>query len=179
MRIAWSIVWLLAVAGCGYQHTGSYDESGQSTSAGGYHWHSLYRQDIKTICVPIFDTKDYTRGLEFKLSKALIHQIQANTPYRISDREHADTILEGEITGVKVNTLSVSPNSLTPQDQLVTLTVNFLWKDMRSGKILVQRKGFEQSVSYYPTLGEGQYVANQETADKLAIGIVQELQATW
>jgi hypothetical protein len=165
----------LLAGGCGYTQSGSYDSSDKS----GYHWHSLYRQDIQTIFVPIFDNKDYNRGLEFKLSKAVIHQIQANTPYRIADREHADSILEGEITAVRINNLSNAPNSLTPQEQLVTLTVNFLWKDMRSGRIIVQRKGFEQSVAYYPTLGEGQFVANQESAEKLAIGIVQELQAPW
>src|SRR5689334_10626073 len=107
------IAWV--ACGCGYTQSGSYDSSDKT----GYHWHSLYRQDVQTICVPIFDNKDYNRGLEFKLSKAVIHQIQANTPYRIADREHADSILEGEITAVRVNNLSNAPNSLTPQEQLV------------------------------------------------------------
>src|SRR5437016_4450075 len=177
LRVAFliSLASLLFLCGCGYQQSGKYDASAPR----GYHWHSLYRQDIATIFVPIFDNKDFTRGVEFKLSKALVHQIQANTPYRVTDREHADTILEGEITSVRANVENRGQVSSTPREQLVTLTVNFLWKDMKTGKILVQRKGFEQSVSYYPTLGEGQFVGNQESAEKLALGIVQELQAQW
>src|SRR5690242_7678168 len=85
----------LSAAGCGYSQSGRYDQP--IAASNGYKWHSLYRQDVQSIFVPIFTNKDFTRGVEFGLTKAVVHQLQANTPYRISDREHADTILEGEV----------------------------------------------------------------------------------
>ena len=66
-------------------------------NSGGYHWGSLYREDIHTVAVPIFGSKDFHRGVEFQISDALVHQIEAFTPYKVVDRDKADTILEGEI----------------------------------------------------------------------------------
>ncbi len=166
---------LLTLIGCGYQQSGAYDGKPQQ----GYKWHSLYREDIHTVAVPIFKNQDFTRGVEFSLTTALVKQIEAHTPYKVVSRERAQTIIEGEITTVRKQTLSRDRNTGLPQEQMVTVTVNFLWKDLRTGKILVQRKNFDQSAPYYPTLGEGQFIGNQDTVEKLALGIVEELQADW
>ena len=169
------LIGFIVISGCGYSQSGKYDSPQQS----GYKWQSLYRQDIQTVAVPIFNTRDFHQGVEFRLTKAVVHQIEAQTPYKVVDRERADTILEGEVIAVRTNTVSLQRQSAIPQEQLMTVTVNFTWKDLRSGRILLQRKGFDQSVAYYPTLGEGQFVGEQESAEKLAMGIVQELQAEW
>jgi hypothetical protein len=50
---------------------------------------------------------------------------------------------------------------------------------LRSGKILVRRESFEQTAPLYPTLGEDQFVAEQQNIERLALAIVQELQADW
>jgi outer membrane lipopolysaccharide assembly protein LptE/RlpB len=170
-----SILSFLLLAGCGYHQSGRYDEAPQP----GYKWQSLYRQDIQTVAVPTFQTKDFHTGVEFRLSKAVVQQLEANTPYKVVDRDRADTILEGEVINVRTTPLSTGSFTNIPQEQLVTVTVNFLWKDLRSGRILVQRKGFDQSVPYYPTLGEGEVVGIQQSMEKLALAIVQELQAEW
>jgi hypothetical protein len=162
----------LAVTGCGY-------DSGDTTVIGGYQWKSLYRTDVRTIAVPIFTTKDFHRGVEFQVTDALVHQIEAFTPYKVVARDHADTIIEGEIVSVKTNPLSLNSTTGTPQETLTSVMVNFTWKDLRTGKILVQRTNFEQTATYYPTLGEGEYVAEQSAAEGLAAGIVHELEAAW
>lgn len=164
------------ISGCGYEQSGAEPKSPSST---GYKWRSLYRQDIRTVAVPIFTNKDFRRGVEFRLSKAVINELEANTPYKVAPRERADTILEGEITDVRVDTISNDHDLAIPQEQLMTLVVNFVWKDLRNGQILVERQGFEQTAPYYPTLGEGEFVGSQQAIERLAIGIVQELQADW
>lgn len=160
--------------GCGYNQSG--DEPKQKSD---YKWRSLYRQDIDTVAVPIFTNKDFRRGLELRLSKAVVNQMEAQTPYKVVSRESADTILEGEITEIRVDTISNDYDLAIPQEQLMTVVVNFVWKDLRTGQILVERKDFEQTAPYYPTLGEGEFVGTQQSAEQLAIGIVQELQADW
>ena len=97
----------------------------------------------------------------------------------MAPKERADTILEGEITFVDINTVSNSAFTATPQEQLMTVRVNFTWKDLRTGRILAQRKRFDQSDTYYPTLGEGRFVGAQKSVERLAVAIVQELQADW
>lgn len=174
MRIAGTaLAALLATlsAGCGYQSA--------SSTPGGYTWGSLYRQDIKTVAVPIFTSKSFHRGVEFQLGKALVQQIESTTPYKVVPAERADTVLEGQIVDVGLNTVSSDNRTAIPQEQLYRVTVNFVWKDLRSGKVLVERRNFEQTTTFYPTLGEGRYVGSQSAAEQLARGIVQELQNDW
>ena len=40
----------IALAGCGYQQSGVADRN----TTPGYQWHSLYREDIHSVAVPVF-----------------------------------------------------------------------------------------------------------------------------
>lgn len=176
------VIWCVLVcgccfllSGCGYQVEGRYSTKPNS----GYKWQSLYRQDVSTVAVPIFQNKTYSRGMEFQLTTALVQQIEARTPYKVVDRSVADTILEGEITVVHTNPSSYSQYTVTPQEQIMTVTVNFTWKEIRTGKILCQRRSFDQSVAYYPLLAESDEIGSLDATNQLALGIVRELQADW
>jgi outer membrane lipopolysaccharide assembly protein LptE/RlpB len=164
---------VLSVGGCGYTQEGS-------APTGGYQWKSLYREDVHTVAVPIFTNRTFYRGVEFGLTKAIINQLEAQSPYKVVPKERADTILIGSIENVHVRTLSLAQNgAVIPQEQLLVMNVNFTWKDLRTGKILRERKEFEQTAPYYPTLGETQFLAQQQSAEILALAIVRELQAEW
>ena len=160
----------IGLAGCGYQ---------SGDSVGSYEWKSLYRDDVATVAVPIFTNKSFRRGDELMLTKALVTQIEARTPYKVVSRDKADTIIEGEITDVSLNTVSNDGATGLPQEQLYGVTVTFRWKDLRSGRILVERRGFAQTSAFYPLLGEGTTLGSQQANEQLAIAIAQELQADW
>jgi hypothetical protein len=167
-----AVLLLFTTAGCGYAHSG--DEP-----SGGYRWRSLYREDVRTIAVPIFTNKDFTRGVEFSLSKSLVNQIEAHTPYKVVPRERADSIIEGQITAVRRSTVSKDSETAVPQEQLYEVYVDFVWKDLHTGRIIVQRENFAQTKTYYSTLGEGRFIGEQQAVENLALAIVQELQADW
>lgn len=177
-----------ALVGCGYDQAGAPPRNAVTAGGGGYQWRSLYREDVRTVAVPIFTNRTYRRNVEFRLTDSVIKYLESHTPWKVVPRERADTVLEGEVVSVKIDTISNDPRAAIPQEQLYTVVVNFTWKDLRTGQILVERRGFqqggvhygfEQSTSYYPTLGEGQFVASQQGVERLAAGIVQELQAEW
>jgi len=161
----------LFLAGCGYQ-SGSGSDSN-------WHWGSVYRQDIHSVAVPVFTSRDFHRNVEFQLSDALAKKIEEFTPYKIEPKERADTLLEGEIVSITPSMLSLNPFTATPQEEEYSVIVNFTWKDLRTGKILVSRQGFEQATTYFPNLGEGQYVASQNSVERLALGIVNEMEGPW
>lgn len=165
---------LLMAVGCGYQQSGS-----MANAPTGYQWASLYRGDVRTVAIPTFGNRTYYRGVEFLLSEAVAKQLEAHAPYKIVPQSKADTVLEGEIIRVRVRTISVDRIANIPQEQLYSVRVNFVWRDLRSGRILVERKDFEQAAPYYPTLGEGQFTGEQQNVERLALAIVQELQAAW
>jgi len=165
----------LLIAGCGYQHNGSVDSSPNSN----YKWSSLYREDINTVAIPIFSNKDFRRGVEFSLSSAVVKQMEAHTPYHVAPQEKADTILEGEIVSIELTTLSADVRTNVPQQQLYLMTVNFRWKDLRSGRILMERRNFQQTAPFAGVLGEGEFIGAQTAVEKLALAIVEEMQADW
>ena len=164
------------IGGCGY-HNGE-----QSTDRGdksGYQWRSLYRQDVQTIAVPIFQNRTFWRGVEVDLTTALVQQIESQSPYKVVPEERADTVLYGEIVNVDIDTISANSRSGVPQEQLYKVRVNLTWKDLRNGRILVERRNFEQTATFHPTFGESRFVGQQLSVEGLAAGIAQELQADW
>ena len=167
----------LAPCGCGYQWSNT--GGGFAPAGPGHEWNGLYRQDVKTVAVPIFANRTYYRGVEFNLTKAIVNQIESRTPYKVVPREEADTILEGEVINAGVHYQSRSQTNGLPQEQLFFLSVNFTWKDLRSGQQLTVRHAFEQTSPYYPTLGEDQFAGSQDAIERLGLAIVEELQANW
>jgi hypothetical protein len=151
--------------------------SGSSDS--GWHWGSVYPADVHSVAVPVIKSKDFHRDVELQLTEALDKRIEEFTPYKVMSQDQADTILQVEITGIRPQTLVLDPTTATPQQQQYNIVVNFTWKDLRSGKVLLSREGFGQTSTYFPTLGEGQELAAQDAVDKLAIGIVNEMQGPW
>lgn len=166
---------LLLVSGCGYNVSGGSDNKLE----GNYHWNSLYREDVQTVAIPIFTNKDFRRGIEFRLTDAVIKQLEAHAPYKVVPRERADTILEGQITSVNMGTLDRDLYTDLPRETQVVITVDFTWKDQRTGRILVERHGMQQQAIYYQPLGEGSFVGEQQAIERFALTIVQELQADW
>jgi len=166
---------LITLAGCGYSQSGGGNNNQQS----GYHWNSLYREDIQTVAIPIFTNKDFRRGIEFRLTEAVIKQLELRAPYKVVPKERADTILEGQVTSVHVGALSRDFFTNLPREQQVVITVDLTWKDLRTGKILLQRHGLQQEGVYHPPLGEGEFAGAQQAIERFALVIVQEMQADW
>ena len=175
MRSLFLMSLFIGTGGCGYQQAGV----DNANNTPGYEWHSLYRQDIQTVAVPVFANRSYRRGLETQLTKSVIQQLEEHSPYKVVSREKADTILECEIVAASTSTLGFDSQSGLPQDQLFTLVVSFTWKNLRTGEILVQRRNFDERANFVPVLGESESVGAADTIQKLALGIVQELQADW
>lgn len=176
------------LAGCGAYSAGEgggeFDAAegrpaGGGGTGAGYKWGSLYRDDVRTVAVPIFENRSFRRGVEFRLTQAIVKSMESQTPYKVAPREDADTVLEGEITDISLRTISSDARTGVPQEQIYRVRVNFVWKDLRNGRILVQRRYYEQTAPFYPTLGEGQFYGSQLNVERLALAIVNEMQADW
>jgi hypothetical protein len=174
-RVAGLLLLCLSLTGCGYQMAGVGDPDPKS----GYQWKSLYRGDVQTVAVPIFVNRSFHQGLEAQLTTSVIQQLEMHSPYKVVPAARADTILEGVITDANTTTLTTDDYTGLPQEQAYNITVSFTWKNLRTGVIYTQRKNFDQHTSYFPTLGEDQSIGSADAVQRLALGIVQELQADW
>ncbi len=151
----------MSVAGCGYTNG------------------DLYNRSIETVAVPVFGNKTYQKGLEMNLTEALDKNIEARTPYRLESEDHADSELSGEIIQVAQNVVGNNYNTNLPQETEVTVVVRFTWKDLRTGRVLVDRKQFARSAMEIPDVNERTIDAEQQAVQDLAEGIVDQMQKDW
>ncbi len=156
-----SLVALVGLTGCGY----SSDD--------------LFRTDVKTVYVQMFDTREFRRDLEFMLTEAVKKRIATDTPYRIAPKEKADTILKGEVLEERQAAFAPDFRSRQPRDMQMTLIVRMEWKDVRTGRILVNRPLLLQGVDYLPPAGETEKFAQQKGIDRLAARIVAQMYNEW
>lgn len=147
----------------------------------GYSFNSTYREDIKTIAVPIFENATFEHGLEAELTDAIIKEVHRTTPWRVAPRGEADSTLSGTITDAELRKLSTQDKSGLVQELAVELTVRFEWKENRTGKVLVARRNFRTAESFVPSTGvqERLELGQRSAIDQMARDLVAELRDAW
>lgn len=104
----------------------------------GYTTQPLYDPHIHTVYVPIFQNTTFYRGLEFDLTRAVIREIEAKTPFKVvSCRADADTELTGKIISFTKNMLNKNQLNEVREAETI-LAVEVYWRDLHTGKILSQ-----------------------------------------
>ena len=70
-----------------------------STGCRGYQFgnRAIFRPDIRTVHVPIFENETFRQPLGQRLTESVIREIQSRTPYQLADRSSADSVLQGRI----------------------------------------------------------------------------------
>jgi hypothetical protein len=138
-----------------------------------------FRTDIQTIHVEMFQSKEFRRELEFRLTESLIKRIEMDTPYRIAPAKTADALLTGEILKVENRTFGKNYDTNLPRELGSTVVVRFRLKDMRTGEILLDRPRFVYQTSYIPPVGETFFVGMTRAMDGLAEQIVESMETSW
>lgn len=166
----------------------------------GYSTAPNYDPSIRTVHVPIFQNLSFRQGLEFDLTRAVIREIEAKTPFKVvSGREGADTELTGKIIGR--NKTLINFNQLGEiREAETTLSVEVVWRDLRPGHhgdvlsrpqpprpgepppppgsapppVLVQSLG-----SFIPELGGSLTTSEKQNVDRLAVQVVSMMEKPW
>lgn len=147
----------------------------------GYSFASSHDSSIRTVHVPMFSNPTFARGIEAELTDAIIKEIQRTTPWKVADGAVAETILSGSITSASMRNLTDNRVSGMAQELSYTLTVDFDWVEVRSGRTLVSRRSFSAADTFVPTPGVGERldVAQHGAVSQLARDIVAELRSPW
>lgn len=147
----------------------------------GYSTRSAFSSDVRTIAVPVFSNQTPQPGLEAPLTEAIIKEIRRQTTWRIVQDATADTTLSGVLTGSDMTKISADRTTGLVQEVAVRLTVDFTWKDNRTGKTLVSRRTFSASDTFVPqhTVAERVEIGQEGATARLAKDIVGELRSGW
>ena len=149
------------------------------TTGCGYSSDGLYRKNIRTVYVEMFQSKEFRRGIEFQLTEAVRKQIDRMTPYKNAPKEKADTILSGEVLEWREAALGHSFESDLPRQTAATLAIRWRWQDMRTGKLLVDQPQMVTTVDYVPPIGETVYNGRDDAVNRLARRIVGSMETPW
>lgn len=145
----------------------------------GYSTARPFPTDIHTIHVEMLESKEFRRELEFRLTEAIVKRIEMDTPYRIADAKTADAVFTGEILRVDNRTFGDDFDRDRPREIGSTVVMRFRLKDMRSGKILVDRPRFIYQTSYIPPVGETFTNAMTRAMDGMAESVVEAMEVDW
>ncbi len=146
----------------------------------GYSSGGLYRTDIETVCIKMFESESFRRGIEYELTRALAQQLELHTPFKVvSDQRKADTILYGSINQVTERSLIQQRELDRPLAGEVILVVTVTWKDLRDGNFILDGQKIKVAGDYAALLGVGRSGAAKEAANEAALRIVEAMEDTW
>jgi lipopolysaccharide assembly LptE-like protein len=166
---AWPLLLLLGTAGCA------------ADPARGYAAVTTFPGGVSTVAVDIFESRTFDREIAFELADALVKEIQARTPYKVTSSAGADTILTGRIRSVERQQLSKSPLTGLSEEVALGVTIDFHWRDLRSGQTLLQVDSLTAHGLFVPSrpTAEPIEIGQFGAAQQLAREIVDELRGEW
>lgn len=147
---------------------------------------TLYRPNIRSVHVPMFQSDSFRRNLGEQLTEAVCKRIEQVTPYKVVNSSSADTILNGRIIDVRKRVLAEDALD-QPRNVEVQYVVQLSWLD-RQGQNLVQHTEIPlpdpvlqigQEADFVPESGQSLSTAQQEVVRKLAQQIVSQMELPW
>lgn len=147
---------------------------------------TLFRDDIRTVHVPIARNDTFRHDLGPRLTEAVVRQIELRTPYKVTGDPNADSTLRLRVTQQGKNVLTES-SSDDPRALDAVVGVSVDWVDRRGGPLLRDQWALEtaqatqviQSSRFVPEAGQSIQTAMQETIDDLADRIVSQMESRW
>jgi hypothetical protein len=171
----------------------------------GYTTQPNYDTSIRTVYVPIFKNNTFRRGLEFELTRAVIREIEAKTPYKVvSDPCSADTELSGTIIALTKTVINRTQLNEVREAQTV-LAAEVYWKNLKTGDFLSKPRPapgapvpppppppapgalppppptvlVQSTASFIEEVGQSITTAEKDNVDRLAIQIVSMMEIPW
>lgn len=147
---------------------------------------SLYRDDIRTVYVPVARNETFRHDLGPRLTEAVIRQIELRTPYKVTGDPAADSVLNLRITNELKNVLteaaSDDPRAL---DSVVSAVIS--WNDRRGNPLLQNHVMVDANIGtsllqgnrFVPEAGQSIQTSLQATIDDLADRIVSQMEMRW
>jgi hypothetical protein len=147
---------------------------------GGYSTQGLFPDNVATVRLEMFDNRSFRRGTEYDVTDALAKRIEADTPYKIvSDSDRADSVISGQLMSIGESTLTIDRNTARPLEKEVILTAVVNWKDLKTGKMMINNQTVTATASYSGFQNQDFTYASTLAANRLAGKIVELMEQHW
>lgn len=168
----WTSLLLLVLSGCASWRMGQ---------------QALYRPDVRTVHVPIFESDSFRRNLGERLAEAVAVQIEMRTPYRVADAASADSVLRGRIVSETKRVIAEDQYDI-PRVLDTDLVARIDWVgpqgELLANNITVPLADYQllvgQGEALIPEGGQSISSAHQKAIEQLAAQIVNQMEiAPW
>lgn len=136
----------------------------------------LFRSDIRTVAVPIFESDSFRRFLGQRLTEEVVKDIELYTPLTVADPAIADSFLRGRIVSERKSVAGENEND-EPRTIQVGWQVEVDWVD-RAGVPLMQRQTIRinRDAWFVPEGGQSLSTAQQKVIDLIARDIIGQME---
>jgi hypothetical protein len=135
---------------------------------------------LKTIAVQLFDDQSGSGepGLREQLTNKLLDRFKQDNSLQVSDRSHADSMIEGTISSLTDQPLVVAAGEAVTKRH-ITVTANVTFQDLKLRKKVFEKQ-FSDWGDYTVSGGTAQRQSAVSTAlDKLSEDILNETVSGW
>lgn len=147
----------------------------------GYHLGNqyLYRSDIRTVNVMMFESNSFRRFLGQRITEAVVKEVELNTPLTIADPQIADSFVRGRLVRVTKRVVGENIND-DPRTLRLTWYVEIDWVD-RAGVPLMQRQivAISRELDFIPEGGQSLSSDQQRIIEQIARDAVNQMQMPW
>ena len=102
---------------------------------------------IKSVAVPTFKNKTQQPAVESTVTAAVINAFVTSGKLKVVSLDEADSILEGEIIGYDIVSVSVD-NRINVRQYRLVVTMNLQFRDVREGGMLFRQEGLQERADF-------------------------------
>jgi hypothetical protein len=144
---------------------------------------ALYRPDIHTVQVPIFESNSFRRNLGEQLTEAVATEIELRTPYRVVKGDRADSALHGRLLYEGKRTVAENKYDI-PRVIEAEMICQVDWVgpqgELLTNRIVIPLDEYElrvgQTEQFIPEGGQSVASAYRNSIQKLAKQIVDQME---
>ena len=122
---------------------------------------------LKTVSVPVFRNRTTEAGAESTITSAVVNAFTSSGRLKVVSLDDADSVLDGEITGYQVQSLTYD-SRLNLRSYRLTVTMNVSFRDLRRTEMLWQQDGLVEDVSFDVAGQVSDTISREEGAVKQA-----------
>lgn len=140
---------------------------------------ALFRNDIRTVHIPVFQSDSFREFLGERLTEAVIKEVESRSPFKVATLQTADSVLQGKIL-LDQKRIAIESRTDEGRDVVVNLIVSVTWND-RYGRPLMKNSQIQvnQFAHFVPEGGQSISTAHQNVIDKIARDIVSQMEIPW
>lgn len=143
------LVAALLLAGCGYSLRGNLPSH------------------IRTVAIPVFANRTQEPAAESVLTRAVVDAFVTSGRLQVVRTEEADSILEGEIVGYQLTSLSFDPRANVREYRL-TVTLNLQFRDAKKNVLLWRQEGVQEKADFRVQGQVSATISSEDTALRTA-----------